>query len=160
MSWAAIRDCYLRIVTDVVALVPDMTAATSGGLLIRCLRAAALSRPQEHHAYGALHRIGTRSVQGVLAGLTVSTTGLPSRTKIIFPPGSDDKAALKAMNAIRWLAIHWLELGAGVLLAGFMAFAFRQGMKVKASRSRRTAAGKARAIRLVNEISGLGSDGG
>jgi hypothetical protein len=35
------------------------------------------------------------------------------------------------MSAIHWLAIRWLELGAGVLLAAFVVFAFRQGMKVR-----------------------------
>jgi hypothetical protein len=35
------------------------------------------------------------------------------------------------MSAIHWLAIRWLELGAGVLLAAFIVFAFRQGMKVR-----------------------------
>ena len=35
------------------------------------------------------------------------------------------------MNAIHYFAIHWLELGAGVLLVGFIVFAFRQGMKVR-----------------------------
>jgi hypothetical protein len=28
-------------------------------------------------------------------------------------------------------AIHWLGLGGGVLLFGFIVFAFRQGMKVR-----------------------------
>jgi len=28
-------------------------------------------------------------------------------------------------------AIHWLELGAAVLLVAFIVFAFRQGMKVR-----------------------------
>ena len=27
--------------------------------------------------------------------------------------------------------IHWLELGAGFILVGFIVFAFRQGMKVR-----------------------------
>jgi hypothetical protein len=40
-------------------------------------------------------------------------------------------SGFRAMSAIRWLEIHWLEMGAGVLLAGFIVFAFRQGMKVR-----------------------------
>lgn len=32
---------------------------------------------------------------------------------------------------IGWLAIHWLNLGAIVLLIAFIAFAFRQGTQVK-----------------------------
>jgi hypothetical protein len=28
-------------------------------------------------------------------------------------------------------AVHWVELGAGVLLVAFIVFAFRQGMKVR-----------------------------
>ncbi len=35
------------------------------------------------------------------------------------------------MSAIHWLAIHWQELGAGVLLTAFIVFALRQGMKVR-----------------------------
>jgi hypothetical protein len=30
-------------------------------------------------------------------------------------------------------AIHWLELGAGVILIAFIVFACRQGMKVRLS---------------------------
>ena len=35
------------------------------------------------------------------------------------------------MSAIHWLAIHWQELGAGIVLAAFILFALRQGMKVR-----------------------------
>ncbi len=35
------------------------------------------------------------------------------------------------MSAIHWSAIHWQELGAGVLLTAFIVFALRQGMKVR-----------------------------
>ena len=53
------------------------------------------------------------------------------------------------MSAIHWLAIHWQELGAGVLLTAFIVFALRQGMKVRPLESRRTTAGKARADRIL-----------
>jgi len=35
------------------------------------------------------------------------------------------------MSAIDWFEIHWLELGATVLLIAFIVFAFRQGRKVR-----------------------------
>jgi hypothetical protein len=35
------------------------------------------------------------------------------------------------MIAIDWLATHWLNLAAAVLLVAFVVFAFRQGMTVK-----------------------------
>jgi hypothetical protein len=35
------------------------------------------------------------------------------------------------MIAIDWLATHWLQISAAVLLVAFIVFAFGQGMKVK-----------------------------
>jgi hypothetical protein len=37
----------------------------------------------------------------------------------------------RQMSVIQWFEIHWLELGAAVLFIAFVAFALRQGTKVR-----------------------------
>ena len=54
------------------------------------------------------------------------------------------------MSAIHW----WLELGAAILLAAFIVFAFRQGIEGRAPRFGRKARATRRAISTIDRAAG------
>ncbi len=94
---------------------------------------------------GAALEPGFRAASGriiaALAGRFRDLTGGPlqaahrralANAREVAPPWQDrTQAGDSQMSVIHWLEIHWFQLTAAVLLFAFIAFALRQGRKVR-----------------------------